>query len=111
MIKYIATIFLFILPIYLIKQKFLRLENTIIWLFLLFLLSIASLNIDFIKSVANYIGIISPVNFLIFATFLIFLFLILNLLKKISDLNNKLEDIVIKTQVNKETKEINKDKD
>ena len=99
MIKYIATIFLFILPLYLVKRKFVRLENTLIWLILLFLLSIASLNIDLIRSISNYIGIISPVNFLIFATFLIFLFLILSLLKKISDLNNKIEDIVIKTQV------------
>ena len=99
MIKYIATIFLFILPIYLVKQKFIRLENTLIWLISLFILSIASLNIDFIKKISNYIGIISPVNFLIFATFLIFLFLILSLLKKISDLNNKIEDIVIKTQI------------
>ena len=99
MIKYIATIFLFILPIYLIKKNFLRLENTLIWLFTLFLLSIASLNIEFVKLVSNFIGIVSPVNFLIFATFLIFLFLILNLLKKISDLNNKIEDIVVKTQV------------
>ena len=61
MIKYIATIFLFILPIYLIKQKFLRLENTLIWLFILFLLSIAD-ELDFINLVANYIGIVSPVN-------------------------------------------------
>ena len=99
MIKYIATIFLFILPLYLVKRKFVRLENTLIWLILLFLLSIASLNIDLIRSISNYIGIISPVNFLIFATFLIFLFLILSLLKKISDLNNKIEDIVIKTQI------------
>lgn len=99
MIKYIATIFLFILPLYLIKRKFVRLENTLIWLILLLFLSIASLNIDLIRSISNYVGIISPVNFLIFATFLIFLFLILSLLKKISDLNNKIEDIVIKTQV------------
>ena len=99
MIKYIATIFLFILPLYLVKRKFVRLENTLIWLILLFFLSIASLNIDLIRSISNYIGIISPVNFLIFATFLIFLFLILSLLKKISDLNNKIEDIVIKTQI------------
>lgn len=99
MIKYIATIFLFILPLYLVKRKFVRLENTLIWLILLFFLSIASLNIDLIRSISNYVGIISPVNFLIFATFLIFLFLILSLLKKISDLNNKIEDIVIKTQV------------
>ena len=99
MIKYIATIFLFILPLYLVKRKFVRLENTLIWLILLFFLSIASLNIDLIRSISNYIGIISPVNFLIFATFLIFLFLILSLSKKISDLNNKIEDIVIKTQV------------
>ena len=99
MIKYLATIFLFILPLYLVKRKFVRLENTLIWLILLFFLSIASLNIDLIRSISNYIGIISPVNFLIFATFLIFLFLILSLLKKISDLNNKIEDIVIKTQI------------
>tara|TARA_Y100001970_G_scaffold285459_1_gene405327 strand:+ start:639 stop:968 length:330 start_codon:yes stop_codon:yes gene_type:complete len=99
MIKYIATIFLFVLPIYLIKKKFLRIENTLIWLFLLFILSIASLNIEFIQTVSQYVGIISPVNFLIFATFLIFLFLFLNLLKKVSELNNKIEDIVIKTQV------------
>tara|TARA_Y100000768_G_C23880139_1_gene634814 strand:+ start:348 stop:680 length:333 start_codon:yes stop_codon:yes gene_type:complete len=105
MIKYIATVFLFILPIYLIKKKFLRLENTLIWLFILFLLSIASLNIELVTSISNYVGIISPINFLIFATFLIFLFLILNLLKKVSDLNNKIEDIVIETQI----KNISKD--
>ena len=99
MIKYIATIFLFLLPIYLIKKKFLRIENTLIWLFLLFVLSIASLNIEIIKTISQYIGIKSPVNFLIFSTFLIFLFLFLNLLKKISELNNKIEDIIIKTQV------------
>ena len=99
MIKYIATIFLFVLPLYLIKKKFLRIENTLIWFFLLFILSIASLNIEFIQTVSQYVGIISPVNFLIFATFLIFLFLFLNLLKKVSELNNKIEDIVIKTQV------------
>ena len=100
MIKYIATIFLFVLPLYLIKKKFLRIENTLIWLILLFILSIASLNIEFIKILSQYVGIVSPVNFLIFATFLIFLFLFLNLLKKVSELNNKIEDIVIKTQAN-----------
>ena len=104
MIKYIATIFLFILPVYLIKKKFLRIENTLIWLILLFILSIASLNIEFIKILSQYVGIVSPVNFLIFATFLIFLFLFLNLLKKVSELNNKIEDIVIKTQVDNLTK-------
>ena len=109
MIKYLATIFLFILPIYLIKKNFLRLENTLIWLIILFLLSIASLNIEFIRSVSNYIGIVSPVNFLIFATFLIFLFLILNLLKKLSDLNNKIEDIVVKTQIDNLSKKNDKE--
>ena len=104
MIKYIATIFLFVLPLYLIKKKFLRIENTLIWLILLFILSIASLNIEFIKILSQYVGIVSPVNFLIFATFLIFLFLFLNLLKKVSELNNKIEDIVIKTQVDNLTK-------
>ena len=104
MIKYIATIFLFVLPIYLIKKKFLRIENTLIWLILLFILSIASLNIEFIKTLSQYVGIVSPVNFLIFAIFLIFLFLFLNLLKKVSELNNKIEDIVIKTQVDNLTK-------
>ena len=104
MIKYIATIFLFVLPLYLIKKKFLRIENTLIWLILLFILSIASLNIEFIKTLSQYVGIVSPVNFLIFATFLIFLFLFLNLLKKVSELNNKIEDIVIKTQVDNLTK-------
>lgn len=104
MIKYIATIFLFILPLYLIKKKFLRIENTLIWLVILFILSIASLNIKFVEYLSNYVGIISPVNFLIFATFLIFLFLILNLLKKINDLSNKIEDIVIKTKIDEVTK-------
>ena len=109
MIKYLATIFLFILPIYLIKKNFLRLENTLIWLIILFLLSIASLNIEFITSVSNYIVIVIPVNFLIFATFLIFLFLILNLLKKLSDLNNKIEDIVVKTQIDNLSKKNDKE--
>lgn len=104
MIKYIATIFLFILPLYLIKKKFLRIENTLIWLIILFILSIGSLNIKFVEYFSNYVGIISPVNFLIFATFLIFLFLILNLLKKINDLSNKIEDIVIKTKIDEVTK-------
>ena len=104
MIKYVATIFLFLLPIYLIKKKFVKMENTLIWFIILFFLSIVSLNIEFIKKISNYVGIVSPVNFLIFATFLIFLFLILSLLKNISDLNNKIEDIVIKTQVDNLTK-------
>lgn len=101
MIKYIAIIFLFFLPLYLIKKKFLRIENILIWFFLLFILSILSLNIELIEIAANYVGIVSPVNFLIFATFLIFLFLYLNLLQKISELNDKIEDIVIKTQIEK----------
>lgn len=101
MIKYIATIFLFILPIYLIKKDYIRVENIIIWLLSLFILSIFSLNIEFLQKISNFIGIVSPVNFLIFATFLIFLFLILNLLKKINDLNNKLEDLVVEQNVKK----------
>ena len=104
MIKYIATIFLFILPLYLIK-KFLELKITYL-VIILFILSIASLNIKFVEYLSNYVGIISPVNFLIFATFLIFLFLILNLLKKINDLSNKIEDIVIKTKIDEVTKKI-----
>lgn len=99
MIKYFAVVFLFFLPIFLIKKKFIKIENTLIWLFLLFFLSMLSLNIEFVKEISNSVGIVSPVNFLIFSTFLIFLFLFLNLLKKISDLNNKLEDIVIHSQI------------
>ena len=99
MIKYFAVVFLFFLPILLIKKKFIKIENTLIWLFLLFFLSMLSLNIGFAKEISNFVGIVSPVNFLIFSTFLIFLFLFLNLLKKISDLNNKLEDIVIHSQI------------
>ena len=95
MIKYIAVIFLFLLPIYLVKRKFIKMDNTLIWLMSLFFLSILSLNIKFIEKLSISIGIISPVNFLIFSTFLIFLFIMLNLLKKINDLNNKLEDIII----------------
>lgn len=82
-------------------------ENSLIWLIILFILSIASLNIELIQLASNHIGIKSPVNFLIFATFLIFLFLFLNLLQKISELNDKIEDIVIKTQV-KKISQINK---
>ena len=104
MIKYIASIFLFILPIYLIKKKFIKIENILIWLLLLFLLSLLSLNIEFIKKISIYVGIISPVNFLIFSTFLIFLFMFLNLLKKVSELNNKLEDIVINSKLKKNNK-------
>ncbi len=99
MIKYITIIFLFILPIYLIKKKFVRIENTLIWLFLLFILSIFSLNIEFLQKISIFFGIISPINFLIFSSFLIFLFLFLNLLKKITDLENKIEDIIIKTHL------------
>ena len=63
------------------------------------MLSLLSLNIEFVKKISNFIGIVSPVNFLIFSTFLIFLLLFLNLLKKISDLSNKLEDIVISSKL------------
>ena len=101
MIKYFAIVFLFCLPIILIKKKFVKIENTLIWLFLLFILSLLSLNIEFVKKVSNFVGIVSPVNFLIFSTFLIFLLLFLNLLKKVSDLNNKLEDIVINSKLEK----------
>lgn len=101
MIKYITIIFLFFLPIYLIKKRFLRLENSLIWLIILFFLSIASLNIELIQIASNYVGIVSPVNFLIFATFLVFLFLYLSLLQKISELNDKIEDIVTETQIKK----------
>ena len=74
------------------------------------MLSIASLNIEFITSVSNYIGIVSPVNFLIFATFLIlFLIVQLFLLKKLSDLNNKIEDIVVKTQIDNLSKKNDKE--
>tara|TARA_B110000971_G_scaffold213657_1_gene244744 strand:- start:2280 stop:2621 length:342 start_codon:yes stop_codon:yes gene_type:complete len=99
MIKYVAIIFLFLLPLYLVKKKFIKIDNILIWLTLLFILSIFSLNIEFIEKLANSIGIISPVNFLIFSTFLIFLFIILNLLQKVNELNNKLEDIVIKKKL------------
>lgn len=109
MIKYLATIFLFILPFYLIKKRFLKIENILIWLIVLFILSIASLNIEFLLKISNYVGIVSPINFLIFATFLVFLFLILNLLKKISDLSNKIEDVVIKTQVENASKKNKKE--
>lgn len=99
MIKYIAAIFLFILPLYLVKNKFIKIDNILIWLTSLFFLSILSLNISIIEKLANYIGIISPVNFLIFATFLIFLFIILSMLKKLNELNNKLDDIVIEKKI------------
>ena len=85
MIKYFAIIFLFLLPLYLVKKKFIKIGNILIWLMLLFILSIFSLNIEFIEKLANSVGIISPVNFLIFSTFLIFLFIILNLLQKNKD--------------------------
>jgi hypothetical protein len=101
MIKYVAIIFLFSLPLYLVKKKFIKIDNTLIWLTLLFLLSILSLNIKIIEKLANTVGIISPLNFLIFSTFLIFLFIILNLLKKVNELNNKLEDILIKKNITK----------
>ena len=108
MIKYIAVIFLFLLPIYLVKKKFIRVDNILVWLTSLFFLSILSLNINLIEKLANYVGIISPVNFLIFATFLIFLFIILNLLKKISELNDKLDDIVIANKINQKKKKSNR---
>ena len=99
MIKYFTIIFLFALPIYLIKKKFVKIENTLIWLIILFFLSILSLNIEFLKKISYFFGIISPVNFLIFSSFLVFLFLFLNLLKKVSDLENKIEDIVIRSNL------------
>lgn len=100
MIKYIAALFLFLLPLYLLKKKFIKVNNIFIWLTSLFILSIISLNISFIEKLAHYVGIISPVNFLIFATFLIFLFIILSILKTINELSNKLEDLVIEKNTN-----------
>ena len=108
MIKFVAVIFLFLLPIYLVKKKFIRIDNVLVRLTCLFFLSILSLNINLIEKLANYVGIISPVNFLIFATFLIFLFIILSLLKKISELNDKLDDVVIKKKINSKKKKFNK---
>ncbi len=108
MIKYIAAIFLFALPLYLVKKKFIKIDNILIWLTSLFFLSILSLNISVIEKLANYVGIISPVNFLIFATFLIFLFIILSMLKKINELSNKLDDLVIEKKISIKKKKYKK---
>ena len=68
MIKYVAIIFLFFLPVYLVKKRFIKVDNILIWLTSLFILSIFSLNIELIEKIANSVGIISPVNLLIFST-------------------------------------------